>query len=68
MLAHLTQQRDEVEHPAVIGEDPGSEPPGAIQLCGGSNSLNKHRAQPTILPAVLHDESHLGGTGLATGS
>src|SRR5947199_1987698 len=59
-LEHVGVAREQREHAAVVGEDPGPEACDPVFRRGAKELRDEQRAQPLALPAVLDDEGDLG--------
>src|ERR1043166_8201137 len=61
----VAEAGDQVEHSAVVAEDPRTEARDAIALGRGEQLAKQDGAQPAVLPGVLHREGDLGTVRLA---
>ena len=51
---------DEIEHPHVIGQDPGAESPEPPRGSRREEGVEEDRAEASILPGIEDDEGHFG--------
>src|SRR2546425_4291073 len=63
-LEHVGVAREQREHAAVVGDEPGPEACDSVFRRGAKELRDEQRAQPLAPPAVLHDAGALGDAPL----
>ena len=62
-LLHIGEPIQQIEHPGIVGEDPGAEAPDAARLRGREQVSEERGADPLALPPVQYHEGHFRRVG-----